>query len=107
MTRPGPGNSATIVGCGRSGVAATRLLVSHGVHVTVVDDATRAQVGAAADAVEHLGVTCHFSASPEAALPPADFLVVSPGVPTHAPRFDQAVAAGMTLDGEIALASWF
>ncbi len=105
-TRPATGDSVTVVGCGRSGVAVTRLLLAHGAVVTIVDDAPRERLRESA-AAEQLPVACRFGAPVDAPLPDAGWIVVSPGVPTDTPRFARAVAAGSTLVGELAFASWY
>ena len=105
--QPKPGSTAVVVGCGRSGIAATRLLRSRGVSVTVVDDALRTTLGEGPDAVESVGATCRFGQPATTPLPEAQWIVVSPGVPTRTPRFAAATAAGATMIGEVALASWY
>jgi len=94
-----------VVGLGRSGIAAARLCASRGARVTVTDRRPAGDLGPA-----------------QAELPPeiarelgghrretflgADLVVLSPGVP-EIPELAAARAAGVTITGELELASRF
>lgn len=101
-----------IIGLGRSGIAAARLLVKAGWQVSLVDSATAAQVASRANAVqlqaaqrqlEAEGVAVRLNSNIlEAATP--DIVVVSPGVPWDIPTLKQARQQGVETIGEIELA---
>jgi UDP-N-acetylmuramoylalanine--D-glutamate ligase len=95
------GQSWVVVGLGKSGAAASQLLLNRGALVTCFDE------GAKAQALAHP----NFSLKRGPLL--ADFwrgatgVVVSPGVPLSKPEVAQAIAAGAPVFGEIELALRF
>src|SRR5678815_2748135 len=70
----------TVVGAGRSGVAAAKLLVSKGARVTVADAGTAIDH---ADELARLGVTLELGPHQPTQFRNAALLVLSPGVPPH------------------------
>ena len=84
------GRHALVVGLGKSGAAAAKLLRARGAAVATADDKLPA---------DH-------RVSPEA-LRGADLVVASPGVPLSLPIFAEARARGVELIGEVELASRF
>jgi UDP-N-acetylmuramoylalanine--D-glutamate ligase len=88
---------ALVIGTGRSGLAATRALVDHGVRVTVVDEA-RAPAGAAA--IRDTGATLHTGGDPQEHLHDVDLLVPSPGVPEGAAVITTALGRGLPVWSE-------
>ncbi|MCG9884007.1 MAG: UDP-N-acetylmuramoyl-L-alanine--D-glutamate ligase [Cyanobacteria bacterium] len=105
---PGSAQCAHIVGLGRSGMAAARLLKAQGWRVTVGDRAeTAAAQALAADlATDGVAVTLGSTFDPDAV--PAtdwpDLLVVSPGVPWDAPAIARSRELGIDTIGEMELA---
>ncbi len=91
-----------IVGLGRSGLAAARLLSREGARITGVDQRSRAELGEAAPLLEK-----HGGDFPEAMLGAADLLVVSPGVPLQSPAIAAAKARGVEVWSEVELAGRF
>jgi UDP-N-acetylmuramoylalanine--D-glutamate ligase len=102
------GRPVLVVGLGRSGVAAARALVARGAVVTVSagNDLGADPVAAAAAAdLEGLGVVVRSgSDAPEVPGAGTGLVVLSPGVPPHAPLWRAAVAAGVPVWGEVELA---
>lgn len=91
------GLRATVVGMGRSGVAAAELLLLRGATVVCTDRSP-----------EHPpveGARCVFGRHDERDLMDADLIVVSPGVPAGSPLLQAAAAAGVPLVGELGLAA--
>ncbi|HEX8299046.1 MAG TPA: hypothetical protein VF594_07775, partial [Rubricoccaceae bacterium] len=82
------GARVTVVGAARSGLAAARLLARHGAHVFLTD-AGPAEAGVA-EALAAAGVGFEAGGHTRRALD-ADWLVVSPGVPTSAPVVQSAL----------------
>jgi UDP-N-acetylmuramoylalanine--D-glutamate ligase len=93
-----------VVGAAKSGLAAARLLRTQGADVFLTDsgtmpDTAKARLAADGIAFEDGGHTDRAYA--------ADFLVISPGVPTEAPIVQSYLNAGKKVYSEIELASWF
>ena len=98
------GARVTVVGAARSGLAAARLLARHGATV-LLSDAKPAAEGVA-DALALAGVAVEAGGHTKRALD-ADWLVVSPGVPTSAPVVQAALRQRLPVYSEIEVASWF
>lgn len=100
------GQSAIVVGLGRSGVAAARLLLGRGARLVATDSAPRDRLSADALALEGLGVTLAAGGHPPEVFASADLVIVSPGVPSF-PALDEAERRGVPVIGEMELASRF
>lgn len=94
------GHQVAVVGAGRSGMAAARLLRALGAQVRVHD--TRPEVLTEA-AAEGFAVCVGEHRAEDFA--PCQMVVVSPGIPRA--RIAPLVAPGVTLIGELELGSWF
>lgn len=91
-----------VVGAGRSGRAAARLLLARGAHVTLADVSPTAFEGAEALAAQ--GVACVHGYDADG-LRAADLIVLSPGVSPDQEPFVAARHAGVPVMGEIEMAS--
>ncbi len=94
-----------VVGLGRSGLAAARLLVSKGARVVVADRRGEAEIGQAAEAATGLGVELITSGHPPDLARSADLIVVSPGVRADEPLLLAARERSVPVWGEVELAS--
>ncbi|MHB8417411.1 MAG: UDP-N-acetylmuramoyl-L-alanine--D-glutamate ligase [Myxococcales bacterium] len=95
------GANALVVGLGRSGRAAVRLLASQGARVTAVDEG-RPDVGDLASVAAQLQLgRSGFDVTGR------DLIVVSPGVPLAHVDLAGALARGAPVVAEVELASWF
>ena len=92
-----------VVGAGRSGRAAARLLRSRGAEVTLTDTDTNA-LDREAD-LRSSGVRMEAGPHRPELLTGADLVVLSPGVPPHQPAIEAARRAGVAVVGEVELAS--
>jgi len=92
----------TVIGGGRSGLAAAALLVSRGAHVTLADTASAID---GAKQLTDLGVTLALGPHAPALLAGSDLIVLSPGVPPGQESIAAARRAGVPVIGEIELAS--
>lgn len=101
-----------IIGLGRSGIAAARLLNNNGWQVTLVDSATESQIASRANAkqlerarqqLEAEGVRVKLN-SGIMSTAPVDSIVVSPGVPWDLEALKTARKQGVETIGEIELA---
>ena len=98
------GKQITVIGAARSGLAVAKLLAAHGATVFLtergeIDADDRAALDAAGVAYESGGHT-------ERALA-ADFIAISPGVPTQSDLVQQALAQDLAVYSEVEVASWF
>jgi len=101
----GPGSRVTVLGLGRSGLAAVRLLQKMGAEVAVSEAGAAAHV--APDTLAWLathGVELECGGHSPKFFAGRDLLVVSPGVPLDLPVLQTARAAGIPVLGEMALA---
>jgi UDP-N-acetylmuramoylalanine--D-glutamate ligase len=96
--------AATVVGGARSGLAVARLLASAGADVFLTEQGPPTE--GLVDALDAAGVDYEFEGHTPAALE-ADFLVLSPGVPTQMNLVQQARRGGLPVYSEIEAASWF
>ncbi len=100
------GIRVTVLGAARSGRAVARLLKGEGAVVFVSDAAPEENMQAAAAELEAMDIPHEFGEHSGKVLD-ADFLVLSPGVPTAAPPVQQALARNMRVVSELEVASWF
>jgi len=96
------GQRVTVVGGGRSGIAAAELLAGRGARVTLAET-----IGPVPDAARlaQVGVTIEIGPHQPERFASADLLVLSPGVPLTQPAIEAARRAGVPVMGEIELAS--
>ncbi len=99
-----PGARVTVVGAARSGLAAAQLLARHGATVFLTDAGAIAQ--GAQETLAAAGIPFEAGGHTRRALD-ADWLVVSPGVPTSAPIIQSALRQRLPVYSEIEVASWF
>ncbi len=101
-----PGQSVAVVGAGRSGLAATRLLAALGARVSLVDHRPETEWAAAVSDPPARGV-CLFGGERFArGLDAVDLVVVSPGVPSDLEALDAVRRRGVPVVGEVEVASW-
>ncbi len=96
------GTRVTVVGGGRSGVAAAELLLRRGARVTLTDTAPAI---AAEDQLRDAGISLDLGTDGGSTMRGADLIVLSPGVPPRQPAIEAARAAGVPVIGELELAS--
>jgi UDP-N-acetylmuramoylalanine--D-glutamate ligase len=93
-----------VIGLGKSGVAATRLLAREGVRVYASDGSDHPYAGAAAETLRGLpGVEVELGRHDLAKIRAAAAVVVSPGVPHDAPPLAAAREAGVEIVSELDL----
>jgi len=97
------GRTLAVVGLGRSGIAAARLIRRLGGRVLASDSGARESLSAEARDLERLGCGLWTGGHPDAAFAGADLVVVSPGVPLDVPALKAARARGVPLIGELEL----
>lgn len=100
------GQKVLVVGLGRSGVAAAKLLLDRGARVVCNDLRDRGALGAVAAELESAGAELSLGSHPTPLFTGVDRIIVSPGVPPM-PALEAAQRAGVPIAGEVELASWF
>jgi len=97
------GRRVAVVGLGKSGLAAARLLQTAGARVIASDQKTLAALGADARGLLALGVTLLVGGSHPEVTQGADLVVLSPGIPLDSPLVVPARAEGIPIIGELEL----
>jgi UDP-N-acetylmuramoylalanine--D-glutamate ligase len=98
------GRRVGVVGLGKSGVAAARLLQACGARVSASDAKPLARLGEDARGLAALGVRLVAEDADGAGVAGAEIVVVSPGVPLDARQLASARRGGAAIIGEIELA---
>ncbi|MBI3002361.1 MAG: UDP-N-acetylmuramoyl-L-alanine--D-glutamate ligase [candidate division NC10 bacterium] len=98
------GRRVTVVGLGRSGVAACRLLRAAGAVVTASDRSPAEALGVDLQALRRLGVRLETGGHRPETILGAELLVVSPGVDLRMPLLAKAREAGIPMLSEVELA---
>ncbi|HKC61812.1 MAG TPA: UDP-N-acetylmuramoyl-L-alanine--D-glutamate ligase [Myxococcales bacterium] len=101
------GRSALVVGLGKSGVAAARLLAARGARVAVADDKDEGELADSLRQLEGVPQERHLGGVREEAFRGRDLVVVSPGVPLSTPAIAGARSRGAEVIGEVELAARF
>ncbi len=94
----------TVLGAGRSGLAAALLAHRKGDHVFVSEAATQERFQHTMATLNQHAIPFEFGAHTDKALR-ADLIVVSPGIPPHSPVRVAAIQAGIPVIGELEYAS--
>ncbi len=99
------GKQAAVMGLGRSGFAAARLLTLHGARVVILDDKSPEKLTSWIEKAKGLsGVRLALGGGNLRELTACDLLVVSPGVPLNHPVLEAAADKGLPVIGEMELA---
>ncbi len=108
MSKPDKIRSArvSVLGAARSGIAVARLLKSKGASVFVSDKKPREQASQQIQQLDEIGVEYEFGSHSDR-LFDADFIVVSPGVPSNLNLVQHAIKVGLNIYSEVEVASWF
>ncbi len=96
-----------VVGLGKSGLAAALFLRDRGARVTVSDTRSAAALRDQIPALLEAGIMVESGGHGLLTFRRQDLIVVSPGVPLETPEVKQAAALGLTVIGELELASRF
>ena len=99
------GKKVTIVGMGRSGVAAARLLLSEGAVPYVTDAKNDASLLEYKEELERMEVGFELGGHSARAFDDAGMIIVSPGVPATMEALEAARARGIMVVGELEFAS--
>ncbi|MCD6098019.1 UDP-N-acetylmuramoyl-L-alanine--D-glutamate ligase [bacterium] len=100
------GKKVVVLGLGRSGEAAARLLARRGASVFVSEISSSEEKKSACRRLDEIGVRCELGGHTEAVLL-ADIVVVSPGVPLDSPVISSIADKRIPIIGEVELAYQF
>ena len=98
------GKRVAVIGLGRSGLAALRLLLELGARVAVADQKPESELEVALEGLERGHVELHGGGKYDPALIGAEMVVVSPGVPPSLEPLRRARDSGIRMIGEVELA---
>ncbi len=98
---------ARVIGIGKSGISAARLLNYFGARVTLLEQKPRELVAALADDLEKLGVTVKAGGYGPKDFEKVDLVVLSPGVNEQEPVYQELMKKGIEVIGEMELAARF
>src|ERR1700733_9986153 len=101
------GMKALVVGLGRSGVSATKLLCKKGIKVTVTDEKNKSDLKDSLDALEGYDYDAELGKHVLKTFCEQDFIVVSPGVRLDIKPLQQAQKADVPIISELELAIQF
>jgi len=101
------GKKVLVVGIARSGIAASRLLISRGALVTANDLKRAEQLPSEAEELKRLGAELALGGHTQKLFTSADLIVQSPGVPADLEPFEAARRAGVKIISEAELAALF
>ncbi len=107
MIKVKKGMKALVVGLGRSGVGATKLLCRKGVKVTATDELNKTDLKEALEALKSFDFEPELGKHVLKSFSDADFIVVSPGVRLDIKPLDQARRLKIPIISELELASQF
>ena len=100
------GQRVLVVGLGKSGLAAVKLLAAQGARVIANDVRSEAELGDVPGQVRALGAELAAGGHDPVLFSSVDRIVISPGVPPSA-ALEAADRAGVPVASEVELASWF
>ena len=100
-----PGSVACVLGLGRSGLAATALLMRMGWSVRGLDRQDSTALRSAWQPYGELGAKLITGPHPLSALDDCSLLIRSPGVPANIPILEEALRRGITIQSELSLAA--
>jgi UDP-N-acetylmuramoylalanine--D-glutamate ligase len=107
MIKVKKGMRALVVGLGKSGVSATKLLCKKGFKVTATDELNKSDLKDSLDALEQYSFTLELGKHVLKTFSEQDFIVVSPGVRLDIKPLDQARKSKIPIISEMELASQF
>ncbi len=108
MSKPEKIKSArvSVLGAARSGISTAKLLKSQGAYVFVSDKKLKEEAAQQIRTLENLGLAYEFGAHSDRIFD-ADFIVISPGVPSNLNLVQHALKVGLSVYSEVEAASWF
>ncbi|MFB3071464.1 MAG: hypothetical protein ACE1ZK_05295 [Nitrospirales bacterium] len=101
------GKVVTVVGLGKSGLAAAQLLEAVGARLRLVDQKPESELASLSDHFHHADVEMFGGDRFAEGVSRSELVVLSPGVPPSLDAIDEVRKKGVPVIGEVELASWF
>ena len=99
------GKRILVVGLGKSGQAAVRFLCNRNAIVTAIDKKPSGQSEKLSETLSMLGANVYWGNHPAQLFTAQDLIVPSPGVPWNLPELQEARTKGVSVAGELEIAS--
>ena len=96
-----------VVGLAKTGVALARFLVKYGVQVTISDHKSEAELTYYLEQVEDLSLQLELEGHSPKSFLNKDYVVLSPGIPSHLKLFEYIKMQGVEVTGEFEFCSRF
>ena len=96
-----------VVGLAKTGVSLARFLVKYGVQVTISDHKSEAELAYYLEQVEDLPLQLELEGHTPKSFLKKDYVILSPGVPSHLKLFEYVKAQGVEVTGEFEFCSRF
>ena len=101
------GKRTLIVGLARTGVSLARFLVKYGAEVTISDHKSKAELTRYLEQIEDLPLQLELEGHTPKTFLNKDYVILSPGVPSHLKLFEYISVQGVEVTGEFEFASRF
>ena len=101
------GKKIAVIGLGKTGIALSRFLLRYGAEVLISDHKSEAELSTSLEAIQDLPLKFELEGHNPKTLIQQDYVVLSPGVPSHLKLFDYLKSQGVKVTGEFEFASRF
>ena len=101
------GKKIAIIGLGKTGISLAKFLVKHSAEVLISDHKSEAELSSSLERIQGLNVKFELEGHNPKSLIQQDYVILSPGVPTHLKIFDYIRHHGVHITGEFEFASRF
>jgi len=101
------GKKMAVIGLGQTGIALAKFLLKHDAEVLISDHKSEAELSSALETIQGLDLTFELEGHNPKTLIQQDYVILSPGVPSHLKLFDYIRNHGVKITGEFEFASRF
>ena len=101
------GKKIAVMGLGKTGIALSRFLLTCGAEVLISDHKSEAELSSHLEAIQDLPLKFELEGHNPKTLIQQDYVILSPGVPSHLKLFNYIKSQGVKVTGEFEFASNF
>jgi len=101
------GKKIAVIGLGQTGIALAKFLIKHDAEVLISDHKSEAELSSALETIQGLDLKFELEGHNPKTLIQQDYVILSPGVPSHLKIFDYIRNQGVKITGEFEFASGF